>query len=84
MRSLSSGVEPRRECEFERPVVEVAIPLWIVGSRRPVDRERRKDPGALHRHIQSRSGVVPAGRLGSRASDPPSLPPRLVRLWSTQ
>lgn len=62
--------------------VELAVPFWIVGERRPVGRERRKDPGALSRHIQQRNGTAPFSSLRRRRDDRPSSPPeRMIELW---
>ena len=61
--------------------VELAIPLWIVGERRPVDRERRKDPGDLSRHIQQRKGIAPPSSLRCRRVELPPLPERVIELW---
>ena len=47
----------------ERAQRETPIPLWIVGPRRPADRERRKNAGALSRHEQARTGATPASCL---------------------
>jgi hypothetical protein len=53
-----------------------------VGDRRPVGRERRKDPGELSRHIQQRNGIAPLSSLRRRRDDLPSPPPeRMVELW---
>ena len=55
--------------------VELAVPFWIVG-------ERRKDPGALSRHIQQRNGTAPFSSLRRRRDDRPSPPPeRMIELW---
>jgi len=62
--------------------VELAVPLWIVGERRPVGRERRKDPGELSRHIQQRNGIAPLSSLRRRRNDLPSPPTeRMIELW---
>ena len=66
----------------DRPV-ELAVPLWIVGERRPVGRERRKDPGELSRHLQARNGLAPLSSLRRRRNDrPPTPPERVIELWA--
>ena len=59
------------------------IPLWVAPPPRPIDRERRKDPGALHRHAQAHSGRPQARQLRQRNTDDqaPSAE-RVVSLWS--
>ena len=61
---------------------ETPIPLWVVGRRRPVDRERRKNAGALSRHEEARTGTTPTSCLQRRNSDreTPS-PSHTVQLW---
>ena len=66
----------------ERAQRETPIPLWIVGPRRPADRERRKNAGALSRHEQARTGATPASCLQRRGTDREvSSTPRTVQLW---
>lgn len=64
-----------------RSAQKTPIPLWVVGPRRPADRERRKDPGALNRHEQERTGAAPATFLKRRSSDVPTAHNRMVQLW---
>jgi len=54
---------------------QTAIPMWVVGARRPADRERRKNPGALGRHEQAQSGAPSASCLQRRSSDQQPTPP---------
>ena len=72
---------PSTKARTNRPL-EIPIPLGTVGPRRPADREQRKDPGALGRHIEERTGVAPMTCLLRRRTDPQSaLSLRLVKLW---
>ena len=62
---------------------EQLVPLWAVGARRPPDLERRKNPGALDRHKQAQSGMLPADQLDRRAPRKVEPAPQLVPLWSS-
>lgn len=65
----------------ERPL-ELPVPLWIVGPRRPVNRERRKDPGDLGRHVQALTGTPSATCLRRRKTNrQPTLLLHLISLW---
>lgn len=65
----------------ERPL-ELPVPLWIVGPRRPVNSERRKDPGDLGRHVQALTGTPSAVCLRRRNTDKqPTLMLHLISLW---
>ena len=65
----------------EHPV-EVPVPLWIVGPRRPVHRERRKDPCDLGRHVQARTGTPSATCLRRRQTNrQPTRMIHLISLW---
>ncbi len=57
------------------------IPLWAVGEQRPPERERRKDPGARHRHAQAKAGTPSLINVIERQPEIPPAPPRLVSLW---
>lgn len=59
---------------------ELVIPLWDVGARRPVRKERRRDTGSLDRHIQEMTGTPPSG-FSARRRVPKQAVEVMVRLW---
>ena len=68
--------------EKSRSSHDTPIPLWIVGPRRPADRERRKDPGSLSRHEQDRTGAAPRACVRRRSTDVEAVPNfHMVSLW---
>ena len=71
-------MDTHTQCQ-PRPKLHV-IPLWNVDPR-PVDRERRRDPGARHRHGQAQTGVVPLDSVRRRRSAEAPQPERVIRLW---
>ena len=80
MTTLSS--HPVTPCG-DRPL-DISIPLWTVGRRRPDDRERRKNAGALDRHVEDRTGTAPVGCLQRRSADLPTPPTSMVSLWQDE
>lgn len=60
---------------------ELVIPLWDVGARRPVRKERRRDTGSLDRHIQEMTGTPPLGFADRRQRLPKQAVEIMVRLW---
>ena len=52
---------------------ERVIPLWNVGRPLPVGKERRKDAGALDRHVQAGTRVAPSEVIQRRQPTRPPL-----------
>ncbi len=65
--------QPRQE--------ELAIPLWDVGPALPPAKERRRDRGAAHRHMQAQNGVAPADAVQRRRPPQRQQAERVVKLW---
>lgn len=65
------------------PISEFPLPLWVAGPSRRIDRERRKNPGALHRHAQVINGTPTVRHMRRRQMDlhPPAVE-RVINLWS--
>ena len=58
-----------------------SAPMWVVGTKRPPDRERRKNPGEWHRHEEARTGVAPDGCVEQRQPTAKASKPVLAPLW---
>ena len=69
---------PRQQRPEER-----MIPLGDVGRPRPVGKERRKDTGALDRHVQAATGIAPSEVVHQRRPTKPPLE-RTIRRWLGQ
>ncbi len=63
-----------------RPKLHV-IPLWDVGRRRPLGKERRKNTGALDRHAQAATGAAPAKSVERRQAPPKEPVEQIIHLW---
>jgi hypothetical protein len=68
------------ETSTKRTLGELMIPLWDVGAR-PVRKERRRDPGALDRHVEAVTGQTPRGFVDKRSTRPEPVPEQLAKLW---
>ena len=69
----------------QSPGNPAATRMWTPGGRRPVDRERRRDPAAWHRHEQAETGVAPPTCLERRQERRTASPPvRVASLWSEE
>ncbi len=78
MSSKKTDAAADHEQGSERP--ETATSFWNP-SPIPVERERRKDPAAEHRHEQARTGVPPTEAVEQREGEDSPYPASTVPLW---
>ncbi len=80
---METTLSSKKKASDEEPGSESArIPtsLWNP-SPVPVERERRKNPGAKHRHQQDRTGVPPTEAVEQREEADTPYPNNPVPLW---
>ena len=61
--------------------LELVIPLWDIGPSLPPGMERRRDRGAVDRHVQARTGVAPEKAVLRRRPPRAQRPEQVVTLW---